>query len=432
MPRHDSCHQSPALGVRLKKGNSMKIAIVHDWLVTYAGAERVLSALINVWPEADLFSVIDFFSDQDRAHLAGKKAKTTFIQNLPKAKTRYQKYLPLMPLAIEQLDLSGYDLIISSSHAVAKGVLSGPDQLHISYVHSPIRYAWDLQHQYLQEAGLSTGFKSKVARMILHYIRMWDQRTSSGVDDFIANSYFISGRISKAYRRESTVIYPPVDTEGFTLQETKQDYYLTASRMVPYKRMPMIIEAFANMPNKRLIVIGEGPEMDKCRAIEAPNVTLLGYQSFATLLEHMRNAKAFVFAAEEDFGISPVEAQACGTPVIAFGKGGVLETIKGLDQAVPTGVFYYEQTAAALMAAVDEFEDATPRISALACRANAERFSAKRFATEIKTFVDTRLATVRTAHRRPLPAPMSVPTLVPVKSATVSDISARAVPLKSV
>jgi glycosyltransferase involved in cell wall biosynthesis len=408
----------------------MKIAIVHDWLVTYAGAERVLAALIKVWPEADLFSVIDFLSDQDRDHLGGKKATTTFIQNLPKAKTSYQKYLLLMPLAIEQLDLSEYDLIISSSHAVAKGVLSGPDQLHVSYVHSPIRYAWDLQHQYLLEAGLSRGLKSKIARMILHYIRMWDQRTAAGVDDFIANSYFISGRISKAYRRESTVIYPPVDTEGFTLQETKQDYYLTASRMVPYKRMPMIIEAFAAMPDKRLIVIGEGPEMDKCRAIEAPNVTLLGYQSFATLREHMRSAKAFVFAAEEDFGISPVEAQACGTPVIAFGKGGVLETINGLDQAVPTGVFYYEQTAQALITAVDEFEDAKPRINALACRANAERFSAERFANEIKTFVDTRLETTRTAHRRPVPAPM--PTLVPAKSATVSDISARAVPLKSV
>ena len=404
----------------------MKIAIVHDWLVTYAGAERVLAALIKAWPEADLFSVIDFLSDQDRAHLGGKKAQTTFIQNLPKAKTHYQKYLPLMPLAIEQLDLSGYDLIISSSHAVAKGVLSGPDQVHISYVHSPIRYAWDLQHQYLHEAGLNKGFKGKLARMVLHYIRMWDQRTAAGVDDFIANSYFIGRRISKAYRRESTVIYPPVDTLGFTLQETKQEYYLTASRMVPYKRMPMIIEAFAAMPDKRLIVIGDGPEMAKARAIHAPNVTLLGYQPFAVLLEHMRNAKAFVFAAEEDFGISPVEAQACGTPVIAYAKGGALETICGLDHPTPTGVFYHQQTVSALVAAIGEFENAKPRISAQACRTNAERFSCERFEQEIKDFVEARLSAANTS-RHPRPASATAPT-PPV---AIADHHARVVPIKS-
>jgi glycosyltransferase involved in cell wall biosynthesis len=405
----------------------MKIAIVHDWLVTYAGAERVLASLIKIWPEADLFSVIDFLSDEDRAHLGGKVAKTTFIQRLPKAKTRYQRYLPLMPMAIEQLDLSGYDLILSSSHAVAKGVLCGPDQVHISYVHSPIRYAWDLQHQYLNEAGLASGLKSKVARMILHYMRMWDQRTAAGVDDFIANSYFIGGRISKAYRRESTVIYPPVNTAGFTLQEHKQDYYFTASRMVPYKRMPMIVEAFAAMPDKRLIVVGDGPDMEKARAIDAPNVTLLGYQPFSVLLEHMRNAKAFVFAAEEDFGISPVEAQACGTPVIAFGKGGTLETVCGLDHPQPTGVFYQQQTVESLVAAVTEFEASQARITAQACRNNAERFSEERFEDEIRQFVEIRLSVARQAR---VPAqyrpPQAVPSLVP------NDLSARVVPIKSV
>jgi glycosyltransferase involved in cell wall biosynthesis len=405
----------------------MRIAIVHDWLVTYAGAERVLASLINVWPQADLFSVIDFLSDQDRAHLHGKVAKTTFIQRLPKARTHYQRYLPLMPLAIEQLDLSGYDLIISSSHAVAKGVLTGPDQLHVSYVHSPIRYAWDLQHQYLQESGMSTGFKSKVARMILHYIRMWDQRTSSGVDDFVANSYFIGGRISKAYRRESTVIYPPVDTVNFTPQDSKQDYYFTASRMVPYKRMPMIIEAFAAMPDKRLIVIGDGPEMAKAKLIHAPNVTLLGFQPFAVLLEHMRNAKAFVFAAEEDFGISPVEAQACGTPVIAYGKGGVLETVCGLDHPQPTGVFYEEQTVSSLVAAIGEFEAAHARITVQACRANAERFSGARFEDELKNFVESRLAAARMARQ---PTHYKMPQASPILVS--NEQSARVIPIKSV
>ncbi|MBD8203264.1 glycosyltransferase family 4 protein [Pseudomonas viridiflava] len=406
----------------------MRIAIVHDWLVTYAGAERVLASLINIWPEADLFAVIDFLSDEDRAHLHGKVATTTFIQNLPNARKRYQRYLPLMPLAIEQLDLSGYDLIISSSHAVAKGVLSGPDQLHISYIHSPIRYAWDLQHQYLREAGLNTGIKGRLARLILHYIRLWDQRTSAGVDAFIANSGFIGARICKAYRRESTVIYPPVDTLGFTANGTRGDFYFTASRMVPYKRMPMIVEAFAAMPDKRLIMIGDGPDLAKAQAIasRAPNITLMGFQPASVLIEHMRTAKAFVFAAEEDFGISPVEAQACGTPVIAFGKGGALETVRGLDHPHPTGVFYPQQTVESLIAAVNEFENAQARITVQACRANAERFSIARFEQEVKAFVDDHLAA---AHLSRLPAQPWTPQ---TSQSLASELPSRVVPIKSV
>ncbi|MCI3946252.1 glycosyl transferase [Pseudomonas syringae] len=409
----------------------MKIAIVHDWLVTYAGAERVLASLINIWPDADLFAVIDFLSDQDRVHLRGKKPKTTFIQNLPGARKYYQRYLPLMPLAIEQLDLSGYDLIISSSHAVAKGVLSGPGQLHISYVHSPIRYAWDLQHQYLQESGMDKGIKSRLARLVLHYMRLWDQRTSTGVDAFIANSGFVSARIDKAYRRDSTVIYPPVDTLGFTAQGARQDFYLSASRMVPYKRMPMIVEAFAAMPEKRLIMIGEGPDLAKARALacHSPNITLLGFQPAAVLLQHMRSAKAFVFAAEEDFGISPVEAQACGTPVIAFGKGGVLETVQGLDHPHPTGVFYRQQNVASLIAAIGEFEAEQSRITPQACQANAERFSVLRFEQEIQAFVESRLATAHLIHLARLPQQHWIAHPSPITS---SDLPGRVVPIKSV
>ncbi|MFW3166588.1 glycosyltransferase family 4 protein [Pseudomonas syringae pv. syringae] len=409
----------------------MRIAIVHDWLVSYAGAERVLASLINVWPAADLFAVIDFLSDQDRAHLHGKVARTTFIQKLPGARKHYSRYLPLMPLAIEQLDLSGYDLIISSSHAVAKGVLCGPDQLHISYVHSPIRYAWDLQHQYLQESGLSKGIKGGLARLILHYIRLWDQRTSTGVDAFIANSGFIGARISKAYRRDSTVIYPPVDTLGFTAQGTRGDFYLCASRMVPYKRMPMIVEAFAAMPDKRLIMIGDGPDLAKAQAIasQVSNVTLLGFQPSNVLLEHMRSARAFVFAAEEDFGISPVEAQACGTPVIAFAKGGVMETVRGLDHPKPTGVFYGQQTVASLIAAIGEFEAAQSRLSPEACRANAERFSVARFEQEIKAFVEDRLALSSRVHLARLPQSQWV---AQASSGLGSELPNRVVPLKIV
>ncbi|RKP45315.1 glycosyltransferase family 4 protein [Pararobbsia silviterrae] len=375
----------------------MKVAIVHDWLVTYAGAERVLEQIVACFPDADLFSVVDFLDD-DRAFILGKRAKTTFIQRLPFARKHYRSYLPLMPLAIEQLDLSAYDLVISSSHAVAKGVITGPDQMHISYVHSPIRYAWDLQHQYLHEARLERGFKAGLARAILHYMRTWDTRTSNGVDFFLCNSHFIARRIAKIYRRTATVLPPPVDTDGFTPSASKEAFYLTASRMVPYKRIDLIVEAFAAMPDKKLVVIGDGPEMARIRALEAPNVVLLGYQAFDVLRNHMQRARAFVFAAEEDFGIAPLEAQACGTPVIAFGKGGVLDTIRA-DGLSPTGVFFEEQSIASLVAAVQRFELAQEnpltRIDAAACRAQAERFAPHLFRTAFKAFVGEKLASRR-------------------------------------
>jgi len=319
--------------------DTINIGIVADWLVTYAGAEKVIKEFIDLYPNADLYSVVDFLSDDARSNFNGKHAKTTFIQNLPKAKRSYQKYLPLMPLAIEQLDVSKHDIILSSSHAVAKGVLTGPDQLHISYVHSPIRYAWDLQHQYLREAGLNKGLKAQAARWLLHKIRMWDYRTANGVDHFVANSQFIARRIKKVYGRTADVIYPPVDVDRFTLNENKDNYYFTASRMVPYKRIDLIVEAFSQMPDRKLVVIGDGSEMSKIKSKATKNVEILGYQPNHVMQEHMQKAKAFVFAAEEDFGITPVEAQACGTPVIAFGKGGSLETVRPFGVDNPTGLF---------------------------------------------------------------------------------------------
>ncbi|HHP8620870.1 TPA: glycosyltransferase, partial [Klebsiella pneumoniae] len=291
------------------------------------GSEKVIAEFIKLFPQSDLYSVIDFLSDESRSRFMNKRAKTTFIQKLPKAKSNYQRYLPFMPLAIEQLDVSKHEIILSSSHAVAKGILTGPDQLHISYVHSPIRYAWDLQHQYLREAGLDKGIKSYIARMLLHKIRLWDCRTANGVDHFIANSQFIARRIKKVYGRDADVIYPPVDVNRFELNFNKEDYFFTASRLVPYKRIDLIVEAFSEMPNRKLVVIGDGPEMQKIKSKAKTNIEILGYQPDSVMQEYMRNAKAFVFAAEEDFGIIPVEAQACGTPVIAFGKGGALETI---------------------------------------------------------------------------------------------------------
>ncbi|TCW00206.1 glycosyltransferase family 4 protein [Biostraticola tofi] len=360
----------------------MRIAIVNEWLSVYAGSERVLEQLIKCFPEADLFAVCENLSDDDRFFLQGKAVKTTFIQKLPFSKSKYRNYLPLMPLAIEQLDLSSYDLIISSSHAVAKGVLTGPNQLHISYVHSPIRYAWDLQHQYLRESNLITGMKAFMVRYFLHRIRIWDYRTSFGVDYFISNSRFIGKRIKKIYGRTSDIIYPPVAVNDFELTEKKEDFYLTASRMVPYKKIDLIVEAFSKMPNKKLVVIGTGPDFDKIKKIATPNIELMGYQKFSKLKEMMQKAKAFVFAAEEDFGIAPVEAQACGTPIIAFGRGGALETI--VDGR--TGIFFSEQSCESLIDAISRFEN-NSSINPQDCRANAMRFSEERFRAEITEFV---------------------------------------------
>lgn len=373
----------------------MRIAIVHDWLVTYAGAERVLEQMLNIYPEADLFSIIDFLPVEKRAFIKHKKVNTSFIQNLPKARTNYRNYLPLMPLAIEQFDLSNYDLVISSSHAVAKGVLTGPDQIHICMCHTPIRYAWDLQFQYLKESNLDKGFMSFLVRLLLHKIRTWDVRSSNSVDHFIANSYFIKRRIEKLYRRDSVVIYPPVDIDSFTIYTNKDDFYLTTSRLVAYKKIPLIVEAFSLMPEKRLVVIGEGPDFDKCKALAGPNVSLLGWQPSNILIDFMKKAKAFVFAAEEDFGITPLEAQACGTPVIAFGKGGVLETINGLNSDKPTGVFFYEQTANSIQQAIELFEKRGGEITSNACRLNASRFSVERFRNELMSYIDQKCSKIQ-------------------------------------
>lgn len=389
----------------------MKIAIICDWLVTYAGAERVLEQMLEVFPEADLFALVDFVPEEQRGFLHGKQPRTTFIQHLPGARKHYRQYLPLMPLAIEQLDLSGYDVVLSSSHCVAKGVLTGPDQLHISYVHSPIRYAWDLQHQYLHEAGLEHGLKSWLARIILHYMRIWDTRTANGVDAFIANSQFIARRIRKVYGREAEVIYPPVDISKFNLCTEKEDYYLTASRMVPYKKMKLIVEAFNQMPDKNLVVIGTGPEYAKTKAIAGPNITMMGYQPDDVLQDKMQHAKAFVFAAEEDFGITPVEAQACGTPVIAYGRGGALETVKDGE----TGCFFPEQTKESIIEAVKNF-DVQQAITPAACRENAERFGIMRFREQLKDYIEMSLGGGHEEYLRSL-----YPHLIPHDSGYTAD-----------
>jgi glycosyltransferase involved in cell wall biosynthesis len=366
----------------------MRVAVVHDWLVANGGAERTLAAILECYPQAELFTLVDFLPASERDFLGDRPIHTSFLQGLPFARRHYRNYLPLMPLAIESFDLSGFDLVISSSFCVAKGVLTGPDQLHVSYVHSPMRYAWDLQHEYLREHRLENGVRGLLTRKLLHNMRMWDVRTSNGVDCFISNSQFISRRVWKMYRRESVVIHPPVDTEFFQpLEAPREDYYLTASRLVPYKRTRLILEAFAQMPDRRLVVIGDGPELASLKAIAPPNVRLLGYQPRDVVRERLQRARAFVFAALEDFGIAPVEALACGTPVIAFGKGGVTESvIEG-----KSGVLFPEQTSASLINAVQQFEWRESRFNASEIRASALRFGAERFKQQFRACIEEQL-----------------------------------------
>jgi glycosyltransferase involved in cell wall biosynthesis len=364
------------------RANRLRVAIVHDWLVTYAGSERVLEQLVGLFPQADVFCLIDFLPAHERGFLAGRKVTTSFLQRLPLARSKYAAYVPLMPLAIEQFDLSPYDLVISSSHCVAKGVLTGPDQLHISYVHTPMRYAWDAQHEYLAGAGLDRGLRGWLARWMLHKLRLWDARSASGVDSFVANSHFIARRIEKSYRRTAQVIYPPVDTDAFALSVDREEFYVTASRLVPYKRVDLLVEAFGRMPKRRLVVIGDGPQLKALRACASANVTLLGHQGFEVLRSYFQRAAALVYAAREDFGIVLAEAQSAGCGVIALGRGGAAEIVRGLDAERPTGVLFAEQTPADVVRAVAEFEHQRHRIDPLVCRANALRFGVERFRRE--------------------------------------------------
>ncbi|WP_158921443.1 glycosyltransferase family 4 protein [Acidisphaera sp. S103] len=364
----------------------MKIAFVHEWLTTYAGSEKVLEIMLSEFPEADVFCLIDYLPAEHRVGSFNRPFKTSYMQKIPFVSKIYRYLLPLMPFAIEQFDLSSYDIIISNCHAVAKGVITGPDQVHICYCYSPMRYAWDLQAQYLTESGIQYGVRSLIARWLLHRIRGWDHRAAQNVDHFIACSAYIGRRIKKAYHRQSTVIYPNVAVDDFVVDGPRANFYMTSSRMVPYKKMHLIVEAFSKMPDRQLVVIGTGPQFSRCKALAGPNVKLLGYQPYATLLWHMQRARAFIFAAEEDFGITPVEAQACGTPVLAFGKGGAAETV--VDRV--TGLLFHEQSAAAIQRVVQDFEAIEDSFDPQIIRENALRFSTERFRSEFKQYVYAR------------------------------------------
>ena len=365
------------------------VSFVHEWLTEWGGSEDVTRLMLRCYPRAELFATIDHLRESDRQRLGADSIHTSFLQRMPLVAKRFWNYLPITALAIETHNLSAADLIVSNSHAFAKGVLTTGPQLHVSYVQSPMRYAWDLHHQYMTDYKLDRGVKGMLARWMFHRLRMWDRQTANNVDLFLANSRHVQQRIWRTYRRRSRVLYPPVRTSAFEMRSVKEDFYVTVSRLVSYKRVDLIVDAFRSMPQRKLVVIGSGPELETIRRQCPPNVELLGWQPDAVVQDYLGRAKAFVFAAHEDFGISPLEAQACGTPVIAFGVGGARETVRNLhDLSEPTGLLFPRQTVESLAAAVQSFEDAGAVFHPEACRGWAETFSEERFEREFSGVIE--------------------------------------------
>lgn len=370
----------------MKSLSEARVAIVFEWFQRFGGVERVVAEMRKAMPGAHLFALVHDPESLTGTSLERVPVRTSFIQSLPWAKYKYRYYLPLMPIAIEQLDLRTYDLVLSSSHTVAKGVLTRADQLHVSYTHTPVRYAWDLYLNYLSGSGSDRGVRSWLVRLVLHYLRMWDVSAANRVDSYLANSIYVAQRIHKLYRRPARIVYPPVDTTRYRSNVPREEFFVTVGRFVPYKRLDLIVDAFTKM-KKSLVVIGDGPDWANIERAAGPNITLLGYQSDEVVTDHLERARGFVFAADEDFGIAPVEAQAAGCPVIAFGKGGVLETVVGWPASGATGVFFDSQTPEALEAAVKLFETHVDKFKPETCRRNAERFGQERFQREFRAVV---------------------------------------------
>jgi glycosyltransferase involved in cell wall biosynthesis len=370
--------------------SDLNYALVHEWLTPRAtgGSELVVREILKC-VDADVYALVDFESTNPDSYLYGRKIGTTFLQHLPGANGKVQNYLPLMPIAIEQLDLRHYDVILSSAHAVAKGVITTPQQLHVCYCHAPMRYAWDLTFDYLHQSQVGRGLPGILTRYLLHQLRQWDVISANRVDYFIANSEFTARRIWRCYRRKADVVYPPVNIDRFSCNPDKDDFYLTVCRLVGYKQVAPIVEAF-NQNGKNLVVIGTGTELQKLQQIAKPNVRILGYQSDAVVQDYLSRARAFVYAACEDFGIVLVEAQACGTPVIAYGVGGAAETVLDIRThgETGTGILFATQTPTAIIAAVSMFETYRQQFHAEQIRAHAESFSASVFQSQYLSLLD--------------------------------------------
>ncbi len=353
---------------------SVSVAFVRDWLTVYGGADRTMEAALELFPGAPIYALLYQAENFRGTRIAQHEVRTSFIERLPGGRRSYRTYLPLMPLAIEQLDLRNYELVISMSHVVAKGVLTRADQLHISYIYTPMRDAWDLYLDYLEELNLTRGVKSWAARLLLHYLRLWDTASSNRPDVFVADSQYVAQRIWKLYRRPAEVIYPPVDVDRFRPRTERGNFYLTVSRFVPYKKIALIVDAFSRL-GLPLVVIGDGPDWKKVQRAAGANVQLLGRQADSVVKDYMERCKAFVYAADEDFGIVVVEAQAAGAPIIAYGRGGVTESV------IPgeNGVTYPEQHVESLTDAVLRFEASAHRFHPERVRLTTRRFSRERF-----------------------------------------------------
>src|SRR5262245_43468489 len=366
----------------------MKVALVHDWLPVFSGAERVLAEIMRVVGSSDLYTLYDFLDDRDHAALGARRIYTSALNDLPFVEKYYRWTFPFCPQAMEAFNLAQYDLVVSSCAAFAKGIIPHPHQKHVAYVHTAVRYAWDQSFEYLSQTPMSRFPAGIVLGRLLHRMRMWDVRTAHSADVFVANSSIVKRRIEQTYGRRAVVIEPPVDLSEIALVEQKDDYFVVASRLVPYKRIDLVVRAFSEMPSLRLLVVGDGPEMPRLRALAGANVTFTGYLPRAALIETLQKARAFVFAAYEDFGIVMAEAQAAGTPVVAFGRGGAADIVVPLPADRPTGVLFAEQSVESVNQAVELFCREERRISPAACRANVERFAPENFRWRLHALIE--------------------------------------------
>lgn len=374
--------------------SQLDVGIVHDWLPVLGGAEKVVEQFTSVFPESEIYTLFNFLNAEDEAFLNAKKINVSRLNKLPFVEKYYRNLILMCTRHIEQFDVSKHDLVLSSSAALAKGVLTGVDQPHVCYMHSPARYAWDLSNEYLKDIqGRFQFLKREIAKELIYRFRTWDQRSVNTVDAIIANSQFIQRRIYKVYKRKSRVIYPPVNIDKFSFSDApRDDYFVTASRLVAYKKIDLIVKAFTKMKDKKLVVIGDGPELNNLKQLATPNIEFVGYQALDEMINLMQRARAFVFAAFEDFGILPVEAQACGTPVICFSQGGTSETVNSINHSqAPTGVWFDRQHEDDIVDAVNKFENNIDKISNIECRKNAESFGNSRFCNEIASFISNGL-----------------------------------------
>jgi glycosyltransferase involved in cell wall biosynthesis len=366
----------------------LNLTFVQDWLVDFGGAERCLDALCPEFPRAPIHCLFYDSKQFENSHIASHPIHTTFLDR-PIFKRRYRSMLALYPFAIEQLDVGRPDVVLSFSHSVGHGALVRSDTLHLCYCHTPIRYVWDLYHPYLRLSGLSSGVKSWMARAALHYIRLWDAGAAGRVDAYIANSRFVARRIERVYGKTASVVYPPVELERFSPGSKRGEHYLVVGRMVPYKRTDLAVVACTRL-GLPLKIVGDGPELSRLKRLAGPTVEFLGRLPDERVAQEMGGARALLFCGEEDFGITPVEAQAAGTPVIAYGRGGALETVAppdGDDASDATGLFFRDPTSESLAEALRHFDDLSYRLSPAVAQAHAARFSTERYVREMKNTI---------------------------------------------